>query len=898
MRSFLLSSRSSASGFVTLSRMKFRTFAYILILSLVTTQSQARLVAHYDFGDGDLLDNEVSDSQYRLEQRGSAVGAAAAVLLNRAEGIAVFPGGVDALVWLEASGVKSLPEFTFSFWFRTDQVDQRMAFLGLMASGRRGTLGSWQLHSDSRSDGNFRFRSGESLTLYGLTSSLPTANEWHHVVLRKERSKKLEVYVTAESSSVGSPGLLKDDDGAELNEIVLGAGCERRNGYRMDLANVRIYDSAEVSVRGLFREGPQTRNPDRPAMWHIGSTLTRLNEDVEALRETLSHLPSPDESLPLEAYGCHSSYLPTVSDVPDLPRWTVSFDARGGVVREVYLVPAADRRTPSMPGYGFPQRFRLIGILEGGESSVLVDWKNRDFPDPGRFPARLIVQYGRYTRFRLEVYRGHIEDDKEFFALDEILVRGSARLIRLSNLKSSGSFEMPPFWSEKYLIDGKTSMGLPVLPERQASTDDFVATFSNPNQTVSIEIELPENRKLEDIVLYPAQHPDGAAVPGYGFPGSVKVEFVKDMGEKQPRILQQNVVRRRMNPGNNAVRLFAQVPVRPARWIRFTFSDLPQYEGQTVFGLGEMGITYGRESISVGCRVHSDSFPPDTHLQMLTDGVASGRLIVPVLPWLDALAQRGDLSLKFNHNRDLRRELLTRQRRIQRTLLISCISLLVLLLASATLFNMIARRRQSERFRQRVSQDLHDDIGSKIGAILLAATFLRKAMPDPQAQESSRDIEEIADDMKRALRDVLWFTNSQTDRLRELVCKLKEVAQYSIPDDMLSVECVPLRELPELPVRVEVKRELMMLFKEALHNATKHAQASRIGVAIRWTRPYLYLCVRDNGQGFDVKSEPQDRTHLGLAGMRRRAKRLRADLCIQSNPGMGTIVELTMKVRR
>lgn len=865
---------------------------------LLVITSQARLIAQYDFCDGDLLDNEVSASEYQLERRIIPAGSMSTVMLNRASGTAVFPGGMDSTTWLECVGPGRVTEFTVSFWLKTDVIDQRMTYLGVVSSGRRGEIGSWQLHSDTRRQGNLCFRSGTSQSVTAISDCMTVEDRWYHVLLRKELSGALVFYVTPETDTISGPSFRLDRSDVALDEIILGAACERKTGYRMELANVKIYDSVDVPVSALFAEGPTRRAPAKPALWAITDTLNRLRADAVEIRSILSHLPALEDTLQLNAYGCHSSYLPAMETVPEEPRWTVSLFGDGTRVKEIYLVPAADRRVPSMPGYGFPPRFRIVGRLENGTSSILADWRDRDFPDPGRLPVRLIVPYGKYLELRLEVFRGCEEAGKEFFALDEMLMRSESNLTRFDHPIISAGFEAPPFWSVNYLIDGKNSMGLPVLPELDGMVPDYVAGFSRPQaEPVVVELDLGTNRWCSDVVFYPAQPPEGLAIPGYGFPGSVKMEFFRDRAGELPRKLVKEYPAQKMkNPGNNIIRRFSRV--RQARWLRFTFDQLPQYEGRSVFGLGEIEVTTERESVAVGCLVESDSLPTNTDLQLLADGVAGGRKVIPVLQWLDSLSLRRDLNRWLAKNEELQQVLVARKARFWSKVLVSCVSALVVVLASSTVIGAMLRRRHSARFRQRVTQDLHDDIGSKIGAISLASTYLRRAVPDRLAQACGQDIEEIATDMKKALGDVLWFTNSQTDRLRELVCKLTEIAEYTIPSDMLEMTHTALRDIPDHPIRVEMKRDLMMLFKEALHNAAKHADASLIGITIRWTRPYLYLCIRDNGKGFNVRKEQNERSQLGLSGMRRRAKRLRADFWIQSEPGNGTVIELTMKVRR
>ncbi|MDZ8120236.1 ATP-binding protein [Pontiella agarivorans] len=866
-----------------------------IALLLMGTASDARLIAHYDFSDGDLLDNEVGP-EYRLEQRSKAA-VLPEVMLNRAYGTAVFSGGLDSVSWLECKGPGRLDEFTFSLWFRTDQVDQRIDYLSVVGSGGKRMRGSWQVHSDTRRQGNLRFRSGESLQLYDLGSAIKKPGIWYHLLVRKKRSGAVECYVTPEKGEMKKPDLQLNDADIALDDIILGSGGIRGTGYRMELANVRIYDTADIPVDSLLDEGPCVFVPEKKPGWNVGEMLSRLKADEDKLLSMLSELPLLQDTQQLDAYGCHSSFLPELDEVPEEPRWTVFLGMEGSRAREIYLIPAADRRDPAMPGYGFPKRFRIMGTDSRGKSFVLSDWYDRDFPDPGRLPVRLIIPHGRYVGIQIDVFKGHSEAGKEFFALDEVFIRGESNLLPIHSVRLSSSFEVPPFWSIEYLQDGKTGMGLPVLPEPDESIRDFVVHFpSKPDKAISLELDLEENRRVGDIIFYPAQPPEGAVVPGYGFPGSIKIEYIRDRGEGVPRtVLREQWVRDMKNPGNNVIRV-RQIP-NHIRWVRFTLDKLPHYEGDYVLGFGEIAITRDRVSMGTGCAVKSDLDLSETNLLRLTDGFAGGRRVIPVLQWLDGLSLRRDLNLWLKANVALQEKLTARGDQFRRLALNGSLVTLVLILAGISLTGLLLRRRQTFLFRQRVTQDLHDDIGSKIGAISLVSTYLKKATPEPVAQECGNDIDEIAADMKQALRDVLWFTSNRTDRLGELVCKLKEIAESTLPAEMLELKHSPLHQIPDRPIRIKIKRDVMMFFKEALNNAVKHAGASEINISILWNRPRLVIRIQDNGGGFDPEHMDEGKMHLGLEGMKRRAKRIHGDLVIESAPGTGTLVELKMKVK-
>ncbi len=214
-------------------------FAAVLLVALST---HAKLIAHYDFNDGDLLDNELGPA-FRLEQCIGVAGTMAGVLLNRTEGTAVFFGGADSIAYLQAKGLGQLDGFAASFWFRTDGMNEQLPSAGLFSSGTPEDLESRQIQNDE-----------ELLGILCLQPDLTTGlcetykpKIWHHVVVLGTQTST-EVYITPETDTVGSPVFKTDRSLGNLNEIVLGADRSKTFSFRMEMANVKIHDSSDISV--------------------------------------------------------------------------------------------------------------------------------------------------------------------------------------------------------------------------------------------------------------------------------------------------------------------------------------------------------------------------------------------------------------------------------------------------------------------------------------------------------------------------------------------------------------------------------------------------------------------------------------------------------------------------
>jgi signal transduction histidine kinase len=100
---------------------------------------------------------------------------------------------------------------------------------------------------------------------------------------------------------------------------------------------------------------------------------------------------------------------------------------------------------------------------------------------------------------------------------------------------------------------------------------------------------------------------------------------------------------------------------------------------------------------------------------------------------------------------------------------------------------------------------------------------------------------------------------------------------------------------PEVQLSSQVRHNICMAVKEAIHNVIKHARATEISMRITFADGALDIIIKDNGAGFkpDLKSEGN-----GLSNMTRRLEAIGGQCEIASEPGNGTTVHIHLKVRK
>ena len=198
-----------------------------------------------------------------------------------------------------------------------------------------------------------------------------------------------------------------------------------------------------------------------------------------------------------------------------------------------------------------------------------------------------------------------------------------------------------------------------------------------------------------------------------------------------------------------------------------------------------------------------------------------------------------------------------------------------------------------DRMRTRIATDLHDDIGSSLSHISILSGLARQRLntADPAVSQYLAEISTVSGEMVASLSDIVWAINPRHDRLSDLSARMRRFAV-----DVLGARGIDLQfhadgHQERLRTNSDFRREVYLIFKEAVNNSARHAGSTRASVDLRVENGRLALHVRDNGAGFEPSSTADGN---GLENMRRRAASLGGELAVRSSPGHGTEVELTL----
>lgn len=199
---------------------------------------------------------------------------------------------------------------------------------------------------------------------------------------------------------------------------------------------------------------------------------------------------------------------------------------------------------------------------------------------------------------------------------------------------------------------------------------------------------------------------------------------------------------------------------------------------------------------------------------------------------------------------------------------------------------------ENQKIRNRIAQDLHDEIGSNLSSISLMSELVQKdGKINTEAFEKIQRIQRVAKGSSQAMRDIVWLTNPSSDTLKDFVSKMNEVANDMLGG--LSWQFDSPKNISEINLVPEIKRNVFFIYKESLNNILKHAKAQKVNIALKVVDKKMNLTIKDDGDGFDTSTNYNGN---GLKNLRSRAKEINGDLSIESLPNKRTTINLLVNI--
>lgn len=203
------------------------------------------------------------------------------------------------------------------------------------------------------------------------------------------------------------------------------------------------------------------------------------------------------------------------------------------------------------------------------------------------------------------------------------------------------------------------------------------------------------------------------------------------------------------------------------------------------------------------------------------------------------------------------------------------------------------RIREIDLMREKAASDFHDELGHRLTKISLFTEAIFSLQPtlDQKVWDYLGKIRANSTELYHSMRDFIWAMNPRKDNFFELAVLLKDFGDELYENTGIQFTATGIgEEQRQIWLQMEWKRNLVLIFKEAMHNSLKHSQAEQVRLHFRLQRNQVEIRLHDDGQGFDL---PDARQGYGLGNMQRRSDRLGGRLQIETAPSRGTTVIFT-----
>lgn len=198
------------------------------------------------------------------------------------------------------------------------------------------------------------------------------------------------------------------------------------------------------------------------------------------------------------------------------------------------------------------------------------------------------------------------------------------------------------------------------------------------------------------------------------------------------------------------------------------------------------------------------------------------------------------------------------------------------------------------KLRSNIAKDLHDDVGSALSSIALLSRIAQNGKTNAQLQpgEIFSRIGDTSKKMIDLMDDIVWSVNPDNDRFSNMLIRMREYSAEMLETKNIAFTFKVSENIDELKLPMQMRKDYFLIFKEAVNNLTKYAEATRAEIKIERNNRFIITTIQDNGKGFD-----QQAIHSGngLKNMQERAGTIKGTLTVETGH-KGTTVILTVPV--
>lgn len=189
--------------------------------------------------------------------------------------------------------------------------------------------------------------------------------------------------------------------------------------------------------------------------------------------------------------------------------------------------------------------------------------------------------------------------------------------------------------------------------------------------------------------------------------------------------------------------------------------------------------------------------------------------------------------------------------------------------------------------RNKIANDLHDDVGSALSTISLYSEVANLKIDHTAAEVKSiiQKIKTISQQMQDSMHEIVWGLHHKNDSMEQLLQKLQVFSVEATSLKKMELIFFTDENVKKIKLQQEQRNTIFMVVKEAVNNAVKYSNSPRISISFSAKNAKLFFSITDEGKGFEI--ETVSKGH-GLSAMQERINKLKGKLSITTNPNEGT----------
>lgn len=208
----------------------------------------------------------------------------------------------------------------------------------------------------------------------------------------------------------------------------------------------------------------------------------------------------------------------------------------------------------------------------------------------------------------------------------------------------------------------------------------------------------------------------------------------------------------------------------------------------------------------------------------------------------------------------------------------------------------LAQILKMQQMRNRISSDLHDDVGASLSSInIFSKVALKKIKDNPESTERMLEqISQNATEMMDSMSDIVWSINPKNDTLNSLLNRIKQHSNEVLSSLEIQMRYdIAIQENQQLSMIA--RKNIFLICKEAINNIAKHSGAQQASLKLHQEGQTLLLEIMDDGNGMEIKS---GKGGNGMSSMISRAKEMGGTLIVEPNQPKGTRIILKLHITR